>query len=248
MRFAPIFIIWYRDILRFYRDKSQIYTSLFRPFLWLFAFGLGLRPSMRNIGGFNYLQFVFPGVIAMTLIFTAIGSAISIIWDREFGFLKEILVAPIPRSWVVIAKSLSGSTLAMMQGTAVLVFAPLVHVHLSLLQIVFSIFTMFFVSMALTSFGIIIAARMTSFEGFGAIMNFVIMPLYFLSGAIYPLAGVPRWLYFVMLANPLTYGVDLLRGALLHIRQFPIALSGSVLVAFCVLMLWGALFSLRYES
>jgi ABC-2 type transport system permease protein len=245
---APLYIIWYRDILRFYREKSQIYTSLFRPLLWLFAFGAGLRPSFQGVAGFNYLQFIFPGVIAMTLIFTAIGSAISIIWDREFGFLKEILVAPIPRSWVVLGKCLSGSTLAMLQGICVMVFAPLVGVHLTFLPILASILVMFLVSMSLTALGIILAARMTSFEGFGAIMNFVIMPLYFLSGAVYPLKGIPRWLYFCSMINPLTYGVDLLRSAMISIHGFPILLDVAFLLAFCATMLAGALFALRYED
>jgi len=248
MNLRPVYIIWYRDILRFYREKSQIYTSLFRPVLWLFAFGMGLRPSFQGMGGFNYVQFIFPGVIAMTLIFTAIGSAISIIWDREFGFLKEILVAPIHRSWVVIAKALSGSTLAVIQGALVFIFAPFVHVHFTVDQILLSLVVMFLMSMALTSLGIILAARMSSFEGFGAIMNFVIMPLYFLSGAVYPLKGLPGWLYTVTMINPLTYGVDLLRTVMLGIHQFSVLSNIVYLLGFCTLMLTGALFSLRYES
>lgn len=248
MIFAPMFIIWYRDILRYTREKSQIITSLFRPALWLCTFGLGLRPSFRGVGEYNYLQFVFPGVIAMTLIFTAIGSAISIIWDREFGFLKEILVAPVARSVVVLGKCLSGTTLALVQGLAVLIFAPLVKLHLSAMDLVLSVFVMFLISMSLTSLGMIIAARMTSFEGFGAIMNFVVMPLYFLSGAVFPLTGIPAWLYFLIRLNPLTYGVDLLRATLLHVQQFPPMLSCSFLLVFCALMVGGALYSLNYEN
>lgn len=248
MRAADIFIIWYRDILRFYREKSQILISLFRPFLWLFAFGLGLRPSVHAMNGLNYLQFLFPGVISMTLIFTAIGSAISIIWDREFGFLKEILVAPVSRSRVVFAKNLSGSTLAFLQGACVLVLAPVVGVHISFPRLLASLLVMFFVSMALTSLGITLAARMTSFEGFGAIMNFVIMPLYFLSGAVYPLAGLPFWLYGLTRLNPLTYGVDLLHATILGIHQFPLWLNVIFLAVFCLLMMACSLFSLRFES
>lgn len=248
LNLAPLFIIWYRDILRFYRERSQIYTSIFRPVLWLFAFGVGLRPSFRGVAGFNYIQFVFPGVIAMTLIFTSIGSAISIIWDREFGFLKEILVAPIPRSWVVLGKSLSGSTLAMLQGGCVLLLAPFAGVRVTIPEVLVSLLVMFLVSMSLTGLGIILAARMTSFEGFGAVMNFVIMPLYFLSGAVYPLRGVPEWLYVLSALNPLTYGVDLLRGAMLSIHAFPVMLSAAYLVVFFIAMMVGALFSLKYES
>jgi ABC-2 type transport system permease protein len=248
MNLTPIFIIWYRDVLRFFREKSQLLTALFRPALWLFAFGMGLRPSFKNIHGFNYIQFVFPGVIAMTLIFTSIGSGISIIWDREFGFLKEIMVAPIPRTWIVLGKSLSGSTLAMIQGGCVLLFAPLVGVHISFSEVLICLLVMFLVSMSLTGLGIILAARMTSFEGFGAIMNFIIMPLYFLSGAIFPLHGIPFWLYLISILNPLTYGVDLLRGAMLHIHQFSYLLSSLFLLSFFIVMLTGALFSLKYET
>jgi ABC-2 type transport system permease protein len=248
MNLTPIFIIWYRDVLRFFREKSQLLSALFRPALWLFAFGMGLRPSFKNIHGFNYIQFVFPGVIAMTLIFTSIGSGISIIWDREFGFLKEILAAPIPRTWIVLGKSLSGSTTAMIQGMFVLLFAPVVGVHISFNEVLICLVVMFLVSMSLTGLGIILAARMTSFEGFGAIMNFIIMPLYFLSGAIFPLHGIPIWLYIISILNPLTYGVDLLRGVMMHLHQFPYFISSAFLILFFIAMLAGALVSLKYES
>ena len=128
--FACIEMVWLRDTIRYFREKSQLYGSLARPVLWLFILGMGLRGSAGSIGGMNYTQFIFPGIIAMTAIFTSIQSAISIIWDREFGFLKEILVAPVPRTSIAIGKCLAGTTLSLIQGCVILLLAPFVHVRL----------------------------------------------------------------------------------------------------------------------
>src|SRR5512139_3711476 len=127
---ACIRMVWERDFIRYFREKSQLYGSLTRPILWLFVLGMGLRGSASGIGNVNYTQFIFPGIIAMTAIFTSIQSAISIIWDREFGFLKEILVAPVPRTSIVVGKGLAGTTLSLIQGAIILLLAPFVHVHL----------------------------------------------------------------------------------------------------------------------
>lgn len=204
-------MVWLRDIIRYFREKSQLYGSLTRPVLWLFILGMGLRGSYGRIENVNYTQFIFPGIIAMTAIFTSIQSAISIIWDREFGFLKEILVAPVPRTSVVIGKALAGTTLSLIQGCIIMLLAPLVHVKLPLLNIIPLILVLALLSFSLTGIGIIIAARMTSFQGFGTIMNFVIMPMWFLSGALFPMDNLPWWLGILVRLNPLTYGVDLVR-------------------------------------
>jgi ABC-2 type transport system permease protein len=209
--FACIRMVWQRDIIRYFRERSQLYGSLSRPILWLFVLGLGLRGSASGIGNVNYTQFIFPGIIAMTAIFTSIQSAISIIWDREFGFLKEILVAPVPRTSIVIGKGLAGTTLSLIQGCIIILLAPLVHVHPPLVNIVPLILTLAVMSFGLTGIGIVIAARMTSFQGFGTIMNFIIMPMWFLSGALFPARNLPVWLNVLVRVNPLTYGVDLVR-------------------------------------
>jgi ABC-2 type transport system permease protein len=231
-----IAMIWRRDLICFFRERSRLLGAVSRPILWLFVLGTGLRPTFRGANGLNYTQFIFPGIIAMTLIFTSIQSAISIIWDREFGFLKAILVAPMPRTSVAVGKALSGATVSMIQGIITLIFAPFVGVHLSLAAIAMLLPVIFIVSFGLTGIGIIIAGRMTSFEGFGTISNFLVMPMYFLSGAIFPPTGLPDWLTALVRLNPMTYGVDALRAALLHNHYFPLGLDLGVLVVFAALV------------
>jgi ABC-2 type transport system permease protein len=242
MDWNTIYIIWLRDIIRYVRQRSRLYSSFARPILWLFILGMGLRPSFQAIQGFNYTQYIFPGIIAMTLIFTSIQSAISIIWDREFGFLKEILVAPVPRTAITLGKAFAGSTLSIIQGTVMLLFAPLVNVPIAWHQILLLIPAMFLISFALTGIGIIIASRMTSFEGFGTIMNFLVMPMFFLSGAMFPVSGLPDWLKTIIYFNPLSYGVDLLRRILLGISSFPIFVDCGFLIAFSTAVIFLAIF------
>ncbi len=242
MDWQTIYIVWLRDLIRYFRQRSQLYGSIVRPILWLFILGMGLRPSFKTVGGFNYTQFIFPGIIAMALIFTAIQSAISIIWDREFGFLKELLVAPVPRTAIVLGKAFAGSTLAVMQGSIVLLFSLLVKVPITWYAILILVPLMFLIAFALTSIGIIIAARMTSFEGFGTIMNFIIMPMFFLSGAMFPLAGLPKWLKIIVQINPLTYGVDCIRKVMLGISSFSWVVDLGFLVGFSVLAISLAIF------
>jgi ABC-2 type transport system permease protein len=231
-----IYMIWLRDLTRFFRERSQLLGSLSRPVLWLLVLGTGLRPTFHAAGGLSYTQFIFPGIIAMTLIFTSIQSAISIIWDREFGFLKEVLVAPVSRTSVAVGKALSGATLSVIQGTITLLFAPVVGVKFHPVAVLALVPMMFLISFALTGIGILIAARMTSFEGFGTIANFLVMPMYFLSGAIFPPVGLPAWLTALIRANPLTYGVDALRATLLHKHYFSLSLDLVFLIGFAALM------------
>ncbi len=236
-----VYVIWLRDMTRFRRDRSQILVSSIRPITWLFFMGYGLSPSFKSsTGSGGYTQFVLPGIVMMAVLFTAIQSAIGIIWDREFGFLKEMLVAPISRTSIVVGKAIGGMTLSVIQGTIVLLMAPLFHLHISAFGWVVSFLIMAATSFGLSSLGITIASRMRSFEGFGAIMNFIVMPLFLLSGALFPLKGLPMWLYGLVRLNPLTYGVDLLRGSLLGLNQFPSALSWSVLLIFSLVMIAAA--------
>jgi len=240
MDLQAVCVIWLRDMKRFFRDRTQIVVGSIRPITWLFFMGYGLSPSFRGPTGTQYTQFVLPGIVIMAVLFTAIQSAIGIIWDREFGFLKEVLVAPISRSSIVIGKAMGGTTLSVFQGAIVLVLAPLMHIHLSVLSCVESFAVMTGVSFSLSSLGITIASRMRSFEGFGAIMNFIVMPLFLLSGALFPLRGLPPWLYWCVRLNPVSYGVDLLRGSLLHETQYSPALSVGVLAGFAILMIASA--------
>lgn len=215
LRILDSFTIAKRDIIRSFRQKSQLYGSVMRPIIWLFLLGNGLRGSFNAPGGFSYTQYIFPGMLSMNILFASIMSGTSIIWDREFGFLKEIMVAPISRTSIVSGKTLSGSVIATIQGIIVLALFPFVGLRLSLLQIILAVAGMFIVSFSITSIGILIASRMTSFEGFGTINNFLVMPLFFLSGAMYPIDRVPAWLKPLIYINPVTYSVNLLRGIIL---------------------------------
>ena len=229
-------MVWLRDTLRYFREKSQLIGSLTRPILWLFILGMGLRGTAQPVGNFNYTQFIFPGIVAMTIIFTSIQSAITIIWDREFGFLKEILVAPVPRTSIAIGKGLAGTTLSLIQGGIILLLSPLVNVHFPLVNVVPILLVMILLSFALTGIGIIIAARMTSFQGFGTIMNFVIMPMWFLSGALFPPTNLPWWLKVLVRINPLSYGVDMMRRLVLGFSYYPVWFDLGFLVVFSILV------------
>jgi len=244
-----IYTIWYRDVLRFVRDRTRIVASLGQPLLFLFVFGGGLAPAMSGLGGgqIDFSSFLFPGIIAMAVLFTAIFSAVSIVWDREFGFLKEVLVAPVSRTAVALGKVAGGSTVAMLQGLIILLLAPLVGVSLSLAQIVVLIALILLTAATMTSLGVMIAARMRSMEGFQMMMNFVLMPMFFLSGALFPLRGVPLWMEWLAKVNPMTYGVDPIRQVALQgtvpdfamdmLRLHPIALDVLILAAFWLAML-----------
>lgn len=208
-----IYTIWLRDLTRFVRDRSRIIGSLGGPVLYLFVLGGGLAPSMSSLGGgtLDFRQFVFPGVLGMTVLFTSVFSAVSIVWDREFGFLKEVMVAPVSRTAVALGKVAGGSTAAMFQATIVLVLAPIIGVKLTLAQIVTLMGLMLVLAAVMTSLGILIAARQRSMEGFQLLMQFVLLPLFFLSGALFPLHGVPLWMEWVSQLDPMTYGVDAMR-------------------------------------
>jgi len=241
-------MIWQRDLVRFRRQPSRLYGSIVRSVVWLFALGLGLRQSFVPVAGMNYTQFIFPGVIAMALIFASLQSAISVIWDREFGFLKEVMVAPIPRSSLLMGKALGGASTATLQGIIVLAFAPLAGVHLTVTSVVAGVALMFLTAIAMTSLGLVIAVPMTDFEGFGSIQNMVVMPMYLLSGAMFPTQGLPAWLSAVLIVNPLSYGVSAVRGVLLDYYTRPLIQDVAVLGAFSVVMLSIALWQLEREG
>lgn len=205
------YTIWLRDLLRFWRDKARIIGSIVQPILYLFILGTGLSAALGSQQAASYIRFIFPGIIAMSLLFTSIFSSISIVWDREFGFLKEVLVAPISRTAVVIGKCLGGATIATLQALMLLIFSPIVGFNITLPFLIKLIPLMFLISFSLTSFGVAIAARMRTMEGFQVIMNFILMPVFFLSGAMFPLKGLPKWLGYLTMLDPLTYGVDAMR-------------------------------------
>jgi ABC-2 type transport system permease protein len=242
--FVCIYAVWLRDTIRYFRERSQLIGSIVRPILWLFILGMGLRGSLPpdQLQGYTYTQFIFPGIVAMTVIFTSIQSAITIVWDREFGFLKEILVAPVPRTSVVIGKCLAGTTLSLIQSVIIMLLSPLVHVRIPLLNILPMLLGVALLSFALTGVGVLIAARMTSFQGFGTIMNFVIMPMWFLSGAMFPPTRLTHWLAALVRVNPLTYGVDMIRRLILGFGFYPPWFNITFLAVFSIVVTFLAVF------
>ncbi len=235
--FWAVYILWLRDLKHYWYDKSRIIASLGQPILFLFVLGTALSPSFNGPAGTNFTEFIFPGIICMTVLFTAIFSAVSIVWEREFGFLKEVLVAPISRWAIVIGKAIGGSSVAVIQGTIMLCLAPLVGVKLSLLCIPAILLAMFLIALTMSALGIAIAARMKEMEGFQMIVNFIIMPIFFISGALFPADNLPFWLSVLNRIDPLTYGVDLLRGIMLGVHVFPYYIDIAVISAFCFVMM-----------
>lgn len=244
-----IYTIWSRDVIRFSRNRARIVASLGQPLLFLFVFGAGLSPAMSGLaeGNLKFEQFMFPGILAMAVLFTAIFAAVSIVWDREFGFLKEVMVAPVSRVAVALGKLAGGSTVAMFQGSLVLLFAPLLGIKLTLDQALILIGLMLLLAVVMSALGILVAARQRSMEGFQVIMNFIMLPMFFLSGAFFPLNGVPIWMELLAKVNPVTYGVDPLRQVALResipqafieaLRLHPIASDVAIMMGFGIAFL-----------
>jgi ABC-2 type transport system permease protein len=205
-------VVWKRELIRFSRDRMRILTSLMQPFLFLFVLGTGLsRLASAGTHGVNLRTFVFPGVLCMAVMFTAMFSAASLVWDREFGFLREMMVAPVRRSSLVLGKCFGGATVAGFQGVIVLCLAGLVGVPYAPGLIVEVFALQMLLAFAITAFGVMVAARITQMQSFMALMQMAIMPMYFLSGALFPVSGLPQWLAILNRLDPLTYAVDPMR-------------------------------------
>jgi ABC-2 type transport system permease protein len=237
----------WRDLVRFARDRSQVLGAFARPLLWLIFMGKGLSASVRLAGGVGYQHFVFAGAIAMAVLFGGMFQGVTIIWDREFGFLKEVLVAPISRVTIVLGKTLSGTVVTIVQGCLTLLFAPIVGLHLGLASFFALLGVIAILSLGISAMGVVLATRMQTFEGFGIISNFVIMPLYFLSGGVFPVERLPTWMAVLVRLNPVTYGVDLMRHALAQPSPFSMELDLVVLLAFSAAMVALALVWFRRE-
>src|SRR3989440_7801252 len=233
--------MWYRDILRYWRDRWRLVASLAQPLLFLIVFGSGLSSSLGSGGAFgrgtgiSYIQFMYPGIIGMSILFSAIFGAMSIVWDREFGFLKEVQVAPIDRWAVAVGKALGGTTQAMIQGLILLVLAPFVGVKLSLLTVVELVPLAAVLAFGLASFGVAIASMMKSLQGFQVVMNFLMMPMFFLSGALFPLTNLPGWMTWLTRLDPASYGIDPIRRVVLsnsglpNVNSLGLTINGQVL-------------------
>jgi ABC-2 type transport system permease protein len=250
---GAIWAIWIREVKRAVRDRGQLVGGVSRPLLWVLIMGIGLNPYFRGevygevrfVIPFTYLQFIFPAVIALNMLYTSVQSAVSVIWDREFGFLREILVSPIPRSAVLLGKVLGGTTVAMFHGALVLTLAGFANVTLSVERVLAGLGYMALLAFGLTSLGIVIANRLKTFEGFGVFSNAVILPLYFTSASIFPIDPAltraqtrilyPEWLITLVEWNPITYAVDSLRGVFIGFYQFDPRLGPIVMLSMAVI-------------
>jgi ABC-2 type transport system permease protein len=204
-------MVWERELIRYTRNRTRIASGLMQPVLFLFVLGYGMGSLVGSTGGFDFRKFVFPGVVAMSVVMTAMFSAISIVWDREFGFLREMLVAPVSRMALVLGKTAGGATVAATQGTIMLVLAPLVGVRLTPLLVVEVIALELLMAVMTTTFGVFVASRIQKMEAFQVVMQMLLMPMLFLSGALFPLNNLPKWLTVITRINPVTYAVAPLR-------------------------------------
>jgi len=217
-----IYTLWLREVKRYTREKTRLISSFFQPIIWLVIFGSGMQFSNTGFAQISYQQFIFPGVVGQTLLFTSMFMGISVIWDREFGFLKEILVSPISRISIFLGKMLGAATDAIIQGSIVFLLSFIVGIAADIQTYLSCLPIMMLITFGLVSVGLTLASRMESLESFGVIQTFVNLPLFFLSGALFPLTRVPEWLRWVSVVNPLTYGVDALRIVILKSSWVPL--------------------------
>jgi ABC-2 type transport system permease protein len=238
-----ISIVWQRELIRFRADRLRAITSLVQPFLFLFILGTGLSNlaggSLPHSASFDFKTFIYPGVLAMSVLFTSIFSAGSIVWDREFGFLREILVAPVRRASIVIGKCLGGATIATFQGAIFLALAWFAHVPYNPVLIFGLIGMLLLLSFTLTAFGVMMAARIRQFQAFMALTQMLVMPLFFLSGALYPLSGLPAWLTVLTRLDPLTYVVGPMRHLVFSHLSVPAYVTSAINTHLAPSITWG---------
>ncbi len=256
-----IYTIWYRDILRFWHDKMRMVGSITFPLLFLFVFGSGLSTQIGFLSpGVDFTQFMFPGIIGMTVLMNSLMSGISLVWDREFGFLKEVLVAPISRTSVAVGKTLGSATIALLPGIFILLLAPLVGISLSVGTELALLPLMLLLSVAMGSLGILLATRIKSMQAFPVVMQMLVFPMIFLSGVFFPVEGLPAWMNVLVKINPATYGIAPIRQVMLGTSPdspFAINLLGhtmslwdniAVLSAFGVIMILLAIWSFNNQE
>ena len=216
-------MVWLRELIRFERTRTRILSGLIQPILFLIVMGYGMSGLVGSVGGFDFKKFMFPGIMAMSVVTTAIFSGMSIVWDREFGFLREMLVAPTSRASLALGKTAGGASVAAVQGTIMLVLAPLVGVHLSAVLVLEIIGLELLMAIALTAFGVFVATHIERMEGFQVVMQMLLFPMIFLSGALFPLNKLPGWLNVLTHVNPLTYAVAPLRQVVFAAQHMPSA-------------------------
>lgn len=228
--FRSIWVIAYRELLRFVQDRPRMFSSFSMPIIFLVIFGAGFgRLIGQMMPGVDYIQFMYPGILAMTVLMTSIMSGVSIVWDREFGFLKEVLVSPLSRSGVLAGKAVGAATIAIIQGAIMLVLAPIVNVPINLGTVLALLPLLLILSLALSGLGLLIGARMRSQQGFQIVMQLVIFPMMFLSGIFFPISGVATWLEVLSKLNPVTYGIDAIRQVFLGTEVAGVTVFGHTM-------------------
>ena len=239
---SVIYILWLRELRRYVRSRAQVVASLGQPLMYLLALGFGLGPVFRKAGEGSYLQFVVPGVVAMTVLFSSVFSGMGLLWDRQFGFLKETLVAPVPRIQIMFGRTLGAATVAVIQGLLVLVVCFIAGFRVtSFARLPQALIFMVLIACAFSALGTAIGSALENMQGFQLIMNFLVMPIFFLSGALYPLTNLPTVLSLIVSLDPLAYGVDGLRAALIGVSHFGAAVDAAVLVVVtCFLLMIGS--------
>ena len=228
--YKAIYVIVLREFIRFFRQRGRLVVSIARPLIWLFIVGSGFTHLIDVSTGALYIQFILPGIIGMTILFSSIFSTISVVWDREFGFLREMLVSPVSRVTIVLGKLISGTALSVFQGSVLLIVAPFIGLDVGPGEFLAVMLLMVLLAVSITSLGLFIASFLTSLEGFNVIMNFIVLPMFFLSGALYPVEALPPAIRVFSYINPLSYGVDSFKHMLLPgegrlVAEFPLALD-----------------------
>jgi len=236
---SAIYVLWLRELRRYVRSRAQIVASLGQPLLYLVALGFGLGPVFQKAGQGNYVQFVAPGIISMTILFSSVFSGMGLLWDRQFGFLKETLVAPVPRIYVMLGKTLGAATVAVIQGLLVAIVCLIAGFRVAdLTAIPAALLFMCLIGCLFSALGTAIGSSLQNIQGFQLIMNFLVMPIFFLSGALYPLNNLPKALGLVTRLDPLAYGVDGLRTTLIGISHFGLTADLSVLTLVTTIFLF----------
>lgn len=232
------YTIWLRNIKRFLRSKSRIIGSLGPPLLILFVIGFGLNSVVNISGGVSFTEFLIPGIISMSVLFASVFSGIQIIWDKQFGFLKETLVAPVSRFEIMLGQTLGGATTSFLQGLLIMIIALIIELHTTTLTgFLIAFVFMILIGLAFTALGVAIASRMEDMNGFSLIMNFIVMPVFVISGALFPVSSLPSWAQTITLFDPLTYGVDGVRYGLLGASNLNPLIDFLVLGGFVIIMI-----------
>ena len=239
--FNAIYVVVARELIKFVRERGRLISTLVRPLIWLFLVGGGMSRVVSPTMGVPYMQFIFPGIIGMTILFSSIFSSISIIWDKEFGFMKEMLAAPVSRFSIVVGKALSGTAVSTIQALLIVLLFPVLGLKLGISQIILVLCISMLLAFCLSSLGILIASFYESFESFSVIMNFIVMPMFFLSGAMYPVKLLPHVLGIFTRINPLTYGIDALKymvfpRSTLIAHDFPLGLDIAVIASSSIVL------------